>query len=202
MLKRNAALVVAFAVTSALIAPPAFATTYSVDPSHTSVIFKVRHLLGKVTGRFHKFDGTVDLDPVQRDAVSVTGSIDVASIDTDEAKRDEHLRSPDFFDAAKFPKITFKAGALSAVNADKTKAKLTGELTMHGVTRPIVLDVEWFGTVTDPWGNKKAGFDGTTKLNRKDFGMVWNKALDSGGLLVGDEVEIELHVEVGEAKAK
>ncbi|MBI5506330.1 MAG: polyisoprenoid-binding protein [Deltaproteobacteria bacterium] len=192
---------VAASLASLLVAGPASATTYSVDLAHTSVIFKVRHLVSKATGRFAKFQGTIDIDPDKRDAVKVTGSIDVASIDTEEPKRDAHLRGADFFDVARFPQITFSAGSLSEINADKTKARLHGDITIHGVTKPIVLDVEWLGTVTDPWGNKKAGFDATTTLSRKDFGLTWNKTLETGGLLVGDEIEIELHVEVGEDKA-
>lgn len=187
--------------TLALTAAVVFATSaaqaavYKVDTSHSSVRFAVRHLLSKTTGEFGTFEGTIEIDPEKRDTVKVTGSIDAASIDTRDEDRDKHLRDEDFFDVAKFPKITFEAGTLTDVNDDRTKGKLEGELTMHGVTKPIVIDVEWYGTIADPWGNKKAGFAGTTTLNRKDFGIVWNKALDSGGFVVGDEVEIEINIE-------
>jgi len=202
MLKTNTSFAVTTALVALITAGPATAGTYTVDPAHTAVIFKVRHLVSKTTGRFDKFEGTIDIDPDKRDTVKVSGSIDVASIDTDEIKRDEHLRSPEFFDAAKFPKITFTAGALSDVNADKTKGKLSGAITIHGVTKPVALQVEWLGIGTDPWGNKKAGFDATTTINRKDFGLTWNKTLETGGVLIGDDIEIELHVEAAEAKAK
>ena len=206
MLKLNspiaASLALGAALTTLLAASSAVATTYSIDSAHTAVLFKVRHLVSKTTGRFDKFEGTVDIDPKERGSLKVTGSIDVDSIDTDEPKRDAHLRGADFFDAARFPKITFSAGSLSEVNADRTKGKLSGDITIHGVTKPIVLQVEWLGTVTDPWGNNKAGFDATTTINRKDFGLVWNKTLDSGGLMIGDEIEIELHVEMAEAKGR
>jgi polyisoprenoid-binding protein YceI len=169
--------------------------TYSVDASHSSVAFKIRHLLSKTSGQFHDYQATIKIDPEKRDQVMVEGIIDVASIDTDDEDRDKHLRNADFFDVEKFPAITFKSTKLTDVNEDRTKGKLHGDLTMHGVTRPVVLDVEWYGTVTDPWGNKKAGFAGFTTINRKDFGIEWNKTLDSGGLVVGDEVEIEIQVE-------
>jgi polyisoprenoid-binding protein YceI len=176
-------------------------TTYEIDKSHSSILFRVRHLLSKVPGQFNQFSGTIDVDPEKRDTVNATASIDVTSIDTDEAKRDQHLRGPDFFDTEKFPKITFKGSKLKDVNPEKTRGKLEGELTIRDVTRPIVLDVEWFGTATDPWGNKKIAFAATTKLNRKDFGIIWNKTLDSGGYLVGDDVDIEINVEAGLPKA-
>ncbi|HYC54427.1 MAG TPA: YceI family protein [Candidatus Binatia bacterium] len=175
-------------------------TAFQVDKSHSSVNFRIRHLLSKVAGHFGEFEGTVTLDPEKRDTVKVEGSIDVASIDTGDEKRDAHLRNEDFFDVARHPEITFKADKLTDVSADKTSGKLHGQLTMHGVTKPIVIDVEWYGVATDPWGNKKAGFAGTTKLNRKDYGIEWNKSLDSGGVLVGDEVEIELQMEASPPK--
>jgi polyisoprenoid-binding protein YceI len=169
--------------------------TYEIDKAHSSIVFKVRHLLGKVPGQFNAFSGSVTIDPDKRDSVNVTASIDVSSINTDEKKRDDHLRSPDFFDVTKFPTITFTGGKLSDVNTDRTKGKLEGTLTIRGIAKSVVLDVEWYGTATDPFGNHKAAFAGTTKLNRKDFGIIWNKTLDSGGYLVGDDVEVEINVE-------
>lgn len=169
--------------------------TYTVDKSHSTVGFKIRHLLSRTSGQFHDYDGTIKIDPEKRDGVEITGEIRVASIDTNEEDRDKHLLNEDFFDVAKYPTITFKASKLTDVNADRTKGKLEGEMTMHGVTKPIVLDVSWFGTVTDPWGNKKAGFSGSTTVNRKDFGIVWNKALDAGGVVLGEGVEVLIEIE-------
>jgi len=174
--------------------------TYEVDKAHSNVTFKIRHLLTYTFGKFRDFEGTITVDPDKRDSVSISGTIDVASIDTNEADRDEHLRNEDFFDVPKHPKITFTAGELTDVNADRTSGKLQGTLTMKGVTRPIVLDVEWLGTATDPWGNKKAVFSGKTRLKRKDYGIEFNKVLDSGGLLIGEDVEIEINIEANEPK--
>jgi polyisoprenoid-binding protein YceI len=170
-------------------------TTYEIDRAHSSITFKIKHMFSKVPGRFKQFEGTIAIDPEKRENVNVAASIDVASIDTDEAKRDAHLKGPDFFDTEKFPTITFKGSTLSDVNADRTRGKLTGDLTMRGITKPVVLDVEWFGKGKDPWGNEKIAVAGTTKLNRKDYGIIWNKTLDAGGYLVGDEVEIEIQIE-------
>lgn len=194
-------LALAFTFTIASTAQAA-TTTYEIDRTHSSVLFKIRHLLSKTAGQFQAFGGTVTIDPDKRDTVDVSATIETASVDTDDAKRDNHLRGADFFDAAQFPKITFTGGKLTDVNAERTKAKLEGTLTLHGVSKPVVLDVEWLGTATDPWGNHKAAFSGTTKLNRKDFGMVWNKTLDSGGYLIGDEVEVELNIEAALPKPK
>ncbi|MFT4571023.1 MAG: polyisoprenoid-binding protein YceI [Candidatus Binatia bacterium] len=187
-----------------LAASPATAdvVSYTIDNSHSSVQFKIRHLLSKTSGQFGTYEGTFTLDPDKRDSVSIEGNIDVASIDTRDEDRDKHLREADFFDVEKFPKITFKASELTDVNDDRTKGKLNGSLTMHGVTKPVILDVEWYGTTTDPWGNKKAGFAGFTTLNRKDFGIVWNKALDAGGFVVGEEVEIEIQIEANLVEAE
>ncbi len=189
-----AALAFAVALAVAPVAQAATAT-YDIDKAHSSIVFKIRHLLGKVPGQFHKFSGTIVVDPDKRDSVEASASIDVASIDTDEAKRDDHLRSPDFFEVAKFPKMTFTGSKLTGVNADRTKGKLEGTLTIKDISKPVVLDVEWYGTAKDPWGNQKMSFAATTRLNRKDFGIIWNKTLDSGGFLVGDDVDVEINVE-------
>ena len=188
--------VLAFALAFAFVSSAqAGVETFEIDKTHSNVVFKIKHLLSKVTGQFNQFSGTVEIDPEKRDTVNVSGSVDVASIDTDNQKRDDHLRSPEFFDAAKFPKMTFKGNKLTDVNSDRTKGKLEGTLTIHGVSKPVVLDVEWFGSAKDPWGNQKVAFSGTTKLNRKDFGIVWNKNLETGGFLLGDEVEVEITAE-------
>jgi polyisoprenoid-binding protein YceI len=173
----------------------AIAETYRVDPAHTSVLFRIRHLFTTVTGRFQTFEGTIVYDEKQPAQTKVEGSIDAASIDTTVKKRDDHLRSADFFDVEKYPKITFQSSGVSALDAAGTKGKMQGTLTMHGVSRPVVLEVSFLGKGKDPGGKQRAGFHATTTVDRKQFGLTWNKALESGGLLVGDEVTIELDIE-------
>ncbi len=182
---------------SALVAAPssAAAATYKVDKAHTGVTFKVRHLFTKMAGRFDEFEGTVNFDPGNFAAATVEGTIQATSINTNNEKRDKHLRAEDFFDVAKYPTITFKSTKVTDVDMDKKTAKLHGNLTMHGVEKPIVLDVAYLGTGKDPWGNTRGGFTATTSVNRRDFGINWNETLDSGGLLIGEEVEIEINVE-------
>jgi polyisoprenoid-binding protein YceI len=155
----------------------------------------VRHLFTNVEGRFRTFDGQIVFDPAAPEKTMVKGSIDVTSIDTNVTKRDEHLRSPDFFDVAKFPKIEFTSTGVSDVDKTKNTAKLAGNLTIHGVTKPVVLDAQFLGAATDPWGNKKAGFSASTVIDRKAFGLGWNKTLEAGGVLVGDEVTIRINAE-------
>jgi polyisoprenoid-binding protein YceI len=174
---------------------PASAATYAVDPQHTSVTFLVRHLFTNVEGRFRTFDGQIVFDPAAPEKATVKGSIDVSTIDTNVAKRDEHLRSPEFFDVAKFPKIEFVSTGVSDIDKAKNTAKIRGNLTIHGVTKPVVLDAQFLGAATDPWGNKKAGFSATTVIDRKAFGLGWNKTLETGGVLVGDEVTIRINAE-------
>jgi polyisoprenoid-binding protein YceI len=177
------------------IGSPAFGDTYAVDPAHTSVQFRVRHLFTSVTGRFQMFEGKVVYDDQDPTKTEVQGSIDAASINTNVDKRDNHLRSADFFDVEKYPKITFQSTGVSDVDSSGKKGKMTGTLTLHGVSRPVVLDVSFLGKGKDPGGKERAGFHGTTTINRKDFGLTWNKALESGGVLVGDEVTIDIDVE-------
>ncbi|MFI5347223.1 MAG: YceI family protein [Elusimicrobiota bacterium] len=176
------------------------ATEYEIDPAHTQVGFKAKHVTGKVPGRFTKFAGTFSYDPKNPKAWKAEAVIDAASINTDNDKRDGHLKSPDFFDVAKYPEITFKSTKVTDVKKDH--AKLHGDLTMHGVTKAVVLDLEIGGVDKDPWGNENAGFTATTTVNRKDFGIVWNKVLDSGGVLVGENVEITLEVSGTAKKAE
>lgn len=171
----------------------AFAADYDIDQGHSSVSFKIRHLVSKTSGKFNKFTGTIHFEPGKPDTWNVVAHIDANTIDTNEPKRDNHLRSPDFFDIKKYPEIVFKSTKVKDAN-DKS-AKLEGDLTIHGVTKPVVLEVEMLGEGTDPWGNKRAGYTATTKLNRKDFGLTWNKALETGGVLVGEDVEINLEIE-------
>ena len=171
-----------------------FAKDYKIDPDHSSVGFSVKHLvISKTKGKFNEFEGTFSYDPKNSKTWKTEVAINVESIDTENKKRDDHLRSEDFFDAGKFPKITFMSKKVTHVSGKK--AKVQGDLTIRGVTKPVTLDVTRNGEMTDPWGNERAGFSAVTKINRKDFGMTWNKALETGGVLVGDDIEIMIEVE-------
>ena len=174
-------------------AQSAWASTYKIDLDHTTVSFKIRHLFSNVIGHFKQFEGNIEYDPVTPDQWAASATIQTASIDTNVEARDKHLRSADFFDVEKYPTITFKS--TGATDGKENNAKLNGLLTIHGVEKPVILDLEIHGVGKDPWGNTRAGFTATTKINRKDFGLKWNKALESGQFLVGDEVEITLEVE-------
>jgi len=169
-------------------------TSYSIDPAHTSVEFVVRHLMiTKVRGRFGTVSGIVELEPGSDSPRFVQATIDAASIDTREAQRDTHLKSPDFFDVEKFPTLEFVSTRIEdAPDADFT---IYGNLTIHGVTREVALTASFEGRAADPWGGQRAGFTASTTINRKDFGMTWNAAIETGGVVVGDEVRIELEVE-------
>lgn len=174
----------------------ALAATWTIDPEHSHVGFKVRHLMvSNVKGHFEKFSGTVDIDDKDITRSKVEVSIDTSSINTNVQKRDDHLRSADFFDAATYPAMTFVSKKVT--KAGKGRLKVTGDLTLHGVTRQVVLDVEGPSKESkDPWGNIRKGATATTKINRKDFGLNWNKALETGGVVVGDEITITLEVEM------
>jgi polyisoprenoid-binding protein YceI len=190
------------AVGMMLIAPSlASASTWNIDPDHSSVGFSIKHLMvSNVKGSFDKFSGAVDLDDKNIAASKVSATIDAASIDTRVQKRDDHLRSPDFFDVAKYPNITFVSKQWS--RGAKGAMKVAGDLTMHGVTRKVVLNVAPFSKETrDPWGNTRRGTTATATINRKDFGIDWNKSLDTGGLMIGDQVDITLEIEMILAKA-
>lgn len=177
------------------------ADTYSVDASHSDVTFKIRHLISQVSGRFNDFSGTVKLDPSDPTRSSVTFAVKTTSIDTREPKRDDHLRGPDFFDATKWPDMTFVSRKI-VKGSGKNVYAVSGDFTMRGVTQPMTIPVEFLGTVKDPWGNEKAAFSATFTFNRKDFGMVWNKALDAGGVLLGDDVTATVNLEMVKAKAE
>jgi polyisoprenoid-binding protein YceI len=193
---RNHGWLTALLVGGSLVLPGvSTATTYKVDPDHSTVTFKVRHLFSTVIGRFDKFDGAITFDPNDPAKVKVEGKIDAASINTNTPKRDEHLRSKDFFDVQQYPTMTFVTTGVAAVDPSKKSGKLEGTLTIHGITKPVVIDASYLGEDKDPWGNTRAGFSGKTTLNRKDFGLTWNKTLESGGLLVGDDIEIEIEAE-------
>jgi polyisoprenoid-binding protein YceI len=176
------------------------ASTWQIDPVHSSAQFAVRHLMvSTVRGTLGPVTGTMNLDETDPTKSSVEASVDANGIDTREAKRDAHLKSPDFFDVAKYPTITFKSKKVTKVN--DTKFQVSGDLTMHGVTREVVLDVEGAPKpFKDPMGNLKLGGSATTKLNRKDFGIQWNKAMDGGGVVVGDNVDVTIDIELIGAK--
>jgi polyisoprenoid-binding protein YceI len=180
----------------------ASAAIWTIDPDHSNVGFKVRHLMvSNVKGSFEKFTGTVDINDKDITKSKVEVSIDTNSINTGVAKRDEHLRSADFFDVAKFPTMTFVSKKV--VKAGKERLKVTGDLTLHGVTKEVVLDVEAISRESkDPWGNIRRGTTATAKINRKDFGLVWNKALETGGVAVGEEVLITLEIEMIKVQPK
>ncbi|HEX6903492.1 MAG TPA: YceI family protein [Thermoanaerobaculia bacterium] len=183
----------AVAVLSLLAALPAGAETYTIDTGHSEVGFKIRHLVSNVRGRFNDFSGTINMDPKNVQASSVEFRIKADSIDTNQADRDKHLRAEDFFFVEKYPEITFKSDSVKP--AGKNKYNVTGTLTMRGVSKKVTLPVTFTGEVKDPWGNTKAGFETATTLNRKDYGIVWNKAVDNGGVILGDDVEIEINLE-------
>ena len=181
-------------------ATTALASDWDVDASHSRVGFGVRHMMvSTLHGAFKTFTGGVALDDKDVAKSKVHIEIDASSIDTQNQKRDEHLKSPDFFDTAKFPKITFDSTNVVKKSADALD--VTGNLTIKNVTKPVVLTVTGLtGEVKDPWGGTRRGATATTKINRKDFGLGWNKALETGGVVVGDEVTIELEVELSKKK--
>jgi len=169
-------------------------TTYSIDNAHSDVSFSVRHMVfAKVRGHFTKWSANLALDTSNPTNSSVDVEIDASSIDTREAQRDGHLKSPDFLDVGKYPTITFKSRRVEGAGPKKYKA--VGDLTIHGVTREVSLDVEELGGGKDPWGNQRMLFSAKTSIDRTDFGLKWNQALEAGGLLVGERVDIEVDVE-------
>jgi polyisoprenoid-binding protein YceI len=180
----------------------ASASTWNIDPEHSNVGFKVRHLMvSNVKGSFDKYTGKVELDDKDITKSTVTVAIETNTVNTNVQKRDEHLRSADFFDVAKYPTMTFVSRKVA--KAGKGKLTVTGDLTLHGVTRPVVLVVEGPSKESkDPWGNIRRGATATTKINRKDFGLVWNAALETGGVAVGEEINIILEIEMIKAQAK
>jgi polyisoprenoid-binding protein YceI len=183
----------AAAVLATLAVLPLRADTYAVDPGHSEVSFQIRHMVSQVRGRCNAFSGNVQLDAKNLANSSVEFHIKAESIDTGVPDRDKHLKSGDFFEVEKYPEITFKSKSVKP--AGKDKFNVTGDLTMHGVTKEVTLPVTLLGTAKDPWGNTRAGFETETTLNRKDYGIVWNKALDAGGALLGDDVKVAINLE-------
>jgi polyisoprenoid-binding protein YceI len=167
--------------------------TFTIDKAHSEAVFQVRHLITKVRGRFSQFEGRIDFDEAEPENSSVAVTIDAASIDTNEPDRDKHLRSGDFFDSDAHPHITFKSTRV--VRADANRFAVSGPLTIRGISKDITLPVTFLGLATDPWGKARAGFETEITINRKDFGLTWNAALETGGFLVGDDVKISLSIQ-------
>jgi polyisoprenoid-binding protein YceI len=167
---------------------------WQVDGAHSAVNLTVRHMvISKVRGRFTKWSAKLALDTADLARSAVEVEIEAASIDTGVADRDTHLRSADFLDAGKYPTLRYRSRRVEALSKDRLR--VTGDLTIRDVTREVVLDVEYGGQGKDPWGNQRAGFSATTAINRKDFGLTWNQALETGGLLVADRVDIEIELQ-------
>jgi polyisoprenoid-binding protein YceI len=170
-------------------------TTWVIDPVHANVGFSVKHLMiATVRGSFTQVQGTVTVDESDPTTAEIDITVPTASVTTRDDKRDAHLRSPDFFDAERFPNMTFRSKRVERRSGDTFR--VIGDLTIRDVTREVALDVELFGRAKDPWGNEKAGFEATTRINRADYGLTWNAALETGGVLVGDEVKISIEAEL------
>lgn len=167
--------------------------TFIIDQAHSEAVFQVRHLITKVRGRFSNFEGRVEFDQERPENSSVNVTIDAASIDTNEPDRDKHLRSNDFFGVETHPQIRFNSTEVRKTGANTFD--VAGALTIKGVTRDVVLPVTFLGVAKDPWGKSRAGFETAITINRKDYGLLWNAALETGGFLVGDEVSISLSIQ-------
>lgn len=173
---------------------------WNIDPTHSGINFSVRHMVvSKVRGRFAKFNGSLELDEYDLTRSVVEATIDASSIDTGTAQRDDHLRSADFFDVAKFPELRFRGSSIEKLAEDRYR--VTGQLTIRDVTREVKLEIEYGGKNKDPWGNERIGFFAKTAVDRKDFGLGWNQVLETGGVLVGDRIEIELEIQAIKAKS-
>ncbi len=201
-MKRFATLALAaVALTFSTLTASAQPVTWNVDNSHSSVHFKVRHFLTTVTGQFNDFEGTIVFDEKNPAALSVVASVRCSTVFTDHERRDGHLRSADFFDVEKFPTITFKSTKAEAVG--KNKFKITGDFTMRGVTKVVTFDGEFMGAGTFGSADRsmtKAGFSASAVIQRKDYGMVWNRTFDQGGVMLGEDVTISIEVEADKAK--
>lgn len=174
-------------------------TKWAIDPYHTEIIFKVKHLvISTVTGKFEKFDGMVFTDGDDWNGAKVEFSADISSISTGVSDRDNHLKSADFFDAANHPKLTYKSASFKKTGDDEFL--MSGDMTIRGTTRPLELKVEFGGIMKDPYGNIKAGFELSGKLNRKEFGLHWNAVTEAGGMVVADEIRLALNVELAKAQ--
>ena len=183
-----------FAASSALAAD-----TYVVDKGHSEATFQVRHMVSKVRGRFGDFEGQIRIEPGKPAASSVEFTVRTASLNSDNPDRDKHLKSADFFDVDTYPTLTFKSTRIAPQSGDSYD--VTGLLTMRGISKQVTLPVTLLGFVKDPWGGERAGFETSVTLNRKDFGMVWSKTLDTGGLVVGEEALVTINLETVKQKA-
>ena len=173
--------------------------TWQIDPVHSGIHFSIRHfVVGKVHGRFTKIGGTIQIDEANPANSKVDVQIDANSVDTNDEKRDGHLKTPEFFNTAEHPQITFKSTKVEA--AGKDKFRVTGDLTLRGVKKSVTFDVEHGGNVKDPWGNNRGGFSLKTQVNRKDFGITFNQTLEGGGPALGDTIDISIDVEATKAK--
>ena len=170
-------------------------TKWSIDPMHSEVQFKVKHLvISTVSGFFKSFEGSVETDGEDFDDASIEFSIDIDSIDTNQSQRDEHLKSPEFFDAATYPHIKFKSTSFKKTSDDEYALK--GDLTIKGVTKPVSLDVEFGGSTADFYGNTKAGFEITGKINRKEFGLTWDGVTEAGSVVVGEDIKLTINAQL------
>lgn len=170
-------------------------TTYKIDPAHSDVMFKVKHLMiSTATGVFKKFDGTLEIDEEDFVNAKVTFEADIDSVDTKNEQRDEHLKGEDFFSAEQFPKMTFTSTEIQKTGDNEYA--LTGDLTIRDVTKPIELKVEYNGSTKDPWGYERMGFEVSGKINRKDYGLKWSAVTEAGGLVVADDVKLAMNVEM------
>jgi polyisoprenoid-binding protein YceI len=171
------------------------ATKWAIDPMHSEVQFKVKHLvISTVTGSFKNFEGTVETEGDDFSNAKVNFSIDINSIDTNQTMRDDHLKSPEFFDAAQYPHITFKSTSFSKTG--EGTYKVTGDLTIKGITKSVSLDVEHGGSATDFYGNTKAGFELTGKINRKEFGLTWDGVTEAGAVVVGEDIKLHINIQL------
>ena len=169
------------------------ARTYQIDKAHSEAVFQVRHLITKVRGRFSEFEGAISFDEADPAASSVTFTVQTASIDTNSPDRDTHLRSDDFFGVDRFPALTFVSTTITPKSA--TEFAVEGDLTIRDITKRVTLPVRFLGNAKDPWGNEKIAFETEITINRKDYGLLWNAALEAGGFLVGDDVKIDVSVQ-------
>jgi polyisoprenoid-binding protein YceI len=187
--------VLSLALAAALGVPAHAGDTWVVDPVHSEASFRIRHLISNVTGRFNEFEGEISVDKENPSASSVSFEIKAASIDTGNAQRDGHLRSPDFFDVENHPEIRFESTQVEP--KQDGLYHVTGNLTMRGVTKQVTLPVRFLGTMTGMGGRETAGFEIETTLDRKEYGIEWNRALDQGGVVLGDEVQVRIAIEAG-----
>lgn len=169
--------------------------SWQIDEAHSHIYFSVRHMMiSKVRGSFEAFDGVINFDPENPTRTTVDISIDASSISTNNEDRDNHLKSPDFLNAAEYPTLTFKSTKVEQIDAEN--GRLYGNLTIRDITKPVVLDVEYAGTAKSPWGTTSAGFSASTTINRQEWHLTWNQALETGGVLVGDKIKIDIELEL------